>query len=590
MGRVLVHISEEDYPVLHRYCAGYYRIHDTARRNSIKFLLSLFEENVIEIEDHTLENLEDFFYRKKEEMEAELLVLSRTQVPDTALISGLQVCSDILSFLGDLEKLHRVFRRKKLEAGYPVILAVFSMIVSENTDARQQVLREMAGNTIDAVADSLFPLLKDQLGPDPGVFTVLRELIIISESFSRISPDLQLTEEIILLITPALLRKYGKTAEPKEIREILSEYGEEFGLDGFESVLGREEETWEDVGILKEEAIQFIKEPLSRLNEMVFRDILQTASLPDVAPVPAIQAETKIRLFPAIGNEPGLSLTGPFKRLRFARRPGTKQNHITVRIGPGATRSERDFPLIPGRAATEIVISPVLKAYYPLIVGVIVALLIISAGVIPSLFAAPVMNGTASSGRSINTSGNLSESPNATVIAQIMIPASPTVTPVPSPDRMNDSFMNRPVQRISGFGSAINTSDFITVFAKSRNYSMTGEVFSVDLKNPPMIVQYSVTPINITDVKWFERRDADKSEDIVTVTRPYEKAWFEVRVIDKKTGKEELEQGWGFNYPSPLDTQEFVILKAGDYRFELSGGYVSADFRVLVAKAGNVPA
>jgi hypothetical protein len=119
---------------------------------------------------------------------------------------------------------------------------------------------------------------------------------------------------------------------------------------------------------------------------------------------------------------------------------------------------------------------------------------------------------------------------------------------------------------------------------------MTGEVFSVDLKNPPMIVQYSVTPINITDVKWFERRDADKSEDIVTVTRPYEKAWFEVRVIDKKTGKEELEQGWGFNYPSPLDTQEFVILKAGDYRFELSGGYVSADFRVLVAKAGNVPA
>ena len=64
MGRVTLHISDEDYQLFHHYCANYCRLHDETRKNSIKILLELYKHQIIDIQEHCLDNIFTFFTRK----------------------------------------------------------------------------------------------------------------------------------------------------------------------------------------------------------------------------------------------------------------------------------------------------------------------------------------------------------------------------------------------------------------------------------------------------------------------------------------------------------------------------------------------
>jgi len=64
MGRVTLHFSEEDYQLFHHYCANYCHLYDDTRKNSIKILLELFKHQIIDIQEHTLDNIFTFFTRR----------------------------------------------------------------------------------------------------------------------------------------------------------------------------------------------------------------------------------------------------------------------------------------------------------------------------------------------------------------------------------------------------------------------------------------------------------------------------------------------------------------------------------------------
>jgi hypothetical protein len=129
--------------------------------------------------------------------------------------------------------------------------------------------------------------------------------------------------------------------------------------------------------------------------------------------------------------------------------------------------------------------------------------------------------------------------------------------------------------------------EYVTIFKNNQSYNLENSYkISFDLKNPPMVIRYKVVPQNITDIKWFEPRDAKKKNDTATVNRPDEFAWFELKIYDKSGLY--TRQGWGRLYGIPLTTQEIVVRNDGTYQIEFSGQAVAVSSEVLVKKEGNI--
>lgn len=134
------------------------------------------------------------------------------------------------------------------------------------------------------------------------------------------------------------------------------------------------------------------------------------------------------------------------------------------------------------------------------------------------------------------------------------------------------------------FDASFNTSRYLLKINNSATYEMSGEILSLNCTRAPMIIAYRVTPLNITDVKWFSPRDAQKKIDTAVVNRPYEYAWFKVRMVNSDTGAVELQQGWARPYATPSGYQEFILYTPGNFRIELSGCYVTVHFMAFEKK------
>jgi hypothetical protein len=118
------------------------------------------------------------------------------------------------------------------------------------------------------------------------------------------------------------------------------------------------------------------------------------------------------------------------------------------------------------------------------------------------------------------------------------------------------------------------------------SYDETYYNISFDMKNPPMVIHYTVFAPNITDVKWFAPRDPAKQIDTAVVIRPDESAWFELKIYDKDSLYDK--QGWGREYGISSSTQEIFIRNPGIYHLEFSGRLVTVNSEVLVKKEGNI--
>jgi hypothetical protein len=107
------------------------------------------------------------------------------------------------------------------------------------------------------------------------------------------------------------------------------------------------------------------------------------------------------------------------------------------------------------------------------------------------------------------------------------------------------------------------------------------------MKNPPMVLRYTVVPMYITDNKWFSPRDNEKVIDTAVVERPAETAYFTIKIYNNGTLKDTA--GWGTIYGTPLTPQMIVIRDTGMSDIEFSGEQVTVSVEVLVKKEGNIP-
>jgi hypothetical protein len=229
----------------------------------------------------------------------------------------------------------------------------------------------------------------------------------------------------------------------------------------------------------------------------------------------------------------------------------------------------------------------------------------------PDLYGTIAGNGTAPI---INSRVNTSMStviPQAKIVANVptalpdplLISSIKTVTSVPTPRPIPQYVTIEPVIRepdtspktnralfekpAAPPGISFDTRDYLPIFKNNQAYNgVNSYKISFNLKNPPMVIRYTVIPHNITDKKWFEPTDRQKKIDTAIINRPDEFAWFEMQIYENKSLYDK--QGWGGLYGIPLTMQEIVIRNPGIYEIEFSGYEVTVNSEVLVKKEGNI--
>jgi hypothetical protein len=585
MGRVTLHFSEEDYQLFRHYCGNYCRLSDETRKNSVKILLELYKHQVIDIQEHSLDNIFTFFYRKKQEFESE----GRGPGSNPDSMMRVRVCTDILSFLEDLEKIYRILRKKNVEANYILITGAFSKIFDEENQTRMEDLNESASAAIDEIVSPLGSAIEKRRGPDVDSQALLYELVSFTETFNRLSPGVTFNDDVIGLIAPPLMKKFGLELDYDELSTFLKDHRDQFELDELESALEggiHAQNVWGH-----EFPWEHFLEPLRILNEM----IAQNQSLMRVSLDVLSALEAPMKDIPAQSEYNQLALyQKPYGMVR--RR--NDENRILVTVD-NRSRSEIQISSVPDSTPQVYSEEQKYKQYFSLTAGAMALLIIIFASVILTVSYAPAFPvGNTTKAPLVNKSAPVAVS----TPVKISIPP-PTLLPTPIPTRQYVTIEPVVLDPDTGPKSSkglfenpaappnvdYDSGDYVTIFKNNIPYNAENSYrVSFDMRNPPMVIRYNVTPQTITDEKWFEPHDYQKKIDTAVLTRPDEFAWFEIKIYENETLNETT--GWGGLYGIPSNKQEVVLRNPGMYQLEFSGHQVTVASEVLVKKAGNIPA
>ena len=135
-----------------------------------------------------------------------------------------------------------------------------------------------------------------------------------------------------------------------------------------------------------------------------------------------------------------------------------------------------------------------------------------------------------------------------------------------------------------------DTSDLYTIYSmngQQAQQNIPSVIFEV--KNPPLVIDYTITPMNITEVKSLDYKVmATRHHENLSISRPYEQSWFSVVVRDTADGTVVAEDGYGKGYPEE-PSRHLVVYTSGTYRVEFSGGFALVNLTMNVKKEGNIP-
>jgi hypothetical protein len=115
----------------------------------------------------------------------------------------------------------------------------------------------------------------------------------------------------------------------------------------------------------------------------------------------------------------------------------------------------------------------------------------------------------------------------------------------------------------------------------SVNHAFVGgqkEVFSQDLRTPPLYIKFKITP----EIEVGEK--VDEAGKMVSTSYVSPNAWFKVSVYDAGNGALVEQQGFNKGF-GITEQQEFMIRAPGNYRVEISGNAVTAEVRILTGKS-----
>jgi hypothetical protein len=135
--------------------------------------------------------------------------------------------------------------------------------------------------------------------------------------------------------------------------------------------------------------------------------------------------------------------------------------------------------------------------------------------------------------------------------------------------------------------------DYIQIYSTSQSFGYNATAVSFNLTKPPMIINFAVTPVNVTGTKTTTSKTGEKGE--ITVSYDYYSpySWFEVIVREKNSGRILTKDGFGTYKQYSVDTGNDVsrkirVMQPGNLLIEMSGNQITATVNVSVIKTGNI--
>jgi hypothetical protein len=243
-----------------------------------------------------------------------------------------------------------------------------------------------------------------------------------------------------------------------------------------------------------------------------------------------------------------------------------------------------------------------------LLFGVIILILVINTFSIWSM--ADAVFGTGSQQKILSgTSTDLPKAPQDVPIPSAPAPAAtPAKTPVPASTPTSAPIQTEaqnskkgiitvesPTPEVTGSREMLQPErpsqsykDYITIYSLT-NQSLNQKLphVSVNLINPPLILDYSVMPVTSTDIKPLDYKlGSTEYHENLSVLRAYEQAWFLVTVRDKDSRTIVFESGYGktFGLETP---KQLAVRESGTYEFEFGGDFANVNLTMKVKKEGN---
>ena len=125
------------------------------------------------------------------------------------------------------------------------------------------------------------------------------------------------------------------------------------------------------------------------------------------------------------------------------------------------------------------------------------------------------------------------------------------------------------------------------MYGINQQFRYDTKAVSLNLTNPPLVIDFLVSPRQVTDQKWFVSRNSSHEEITESITGPSPNAWFTVTVSDKNSGELILQDGYGRQFG--IDTaREIKVLKPGLFRVEFTGNDVTVQINMSVKEEGNL--
>ena len=130
---------------------------------------------------------------------------------------------------------------------------------------------------------------------------------------------------------------------------------------------------------------------------------------------------------------------------------------------------------------------------------------------------------------------------------------------------------------------------YCRIYTSPKNtYEYNTTAITFDLRSPPMYINYTVKPSNVTKKIAYTSKITGEGDKVITVDTYSPISWFEVTVRSKSTGEIYLQDGFGTGkgYTEYIN-RTLKVLKRDNMQIEFKRNNITATAMVWVKPAGN---
>jgi hypothetical protein len=133
----------------------------------------------------------------------------------------------------------------------------------------------------------------------------------------------------------------------------------------------------------------------------------------------------------------------------------------------------------------------------------------------------------------------------------------------------------------------VTLDKYCRIYSTTNTYTYNKTAIAFNLRSPPMYINYTVKPSNITSTKVFDSKITGEGEKVITIDTYSPYSWFEVTVMSKSTGEIYLQDGFGKGHTEYL-SRNLKVMKRDDMQIEFGGNNITATAMVWVKPETNI--